>query len=103
MVGTSYKGLFHGILATHSISEAISYYRLFRRSVPNLKVVALFDPTVDGEMDPTTAVIKDEALEEILEDYNTYFNQNLLYQVILHLSVMFVLDLRISCNIVLMM
>ena len=71
----SYKGLFHGILATHSISEAISYYRLFRRSAPNLKVVALFDPTVDGEMDPTTAVIKDEALEEILEDYNTYFNQ----------------------------
>ena len=42
-------GKFHGILATSSIPEAIDYYRLFKKMVPNLKVAALFDSTIDND------------------------------------------------------
>lgn len=72
----SHNGLFHSILATNSIKEAIAYYRQFRKQAPYLKVVALFDPTVDGDMDPDTAVIKDKALEDILADYNAQFDEH---------------------------
>ena len=44
----SQAGMFHAILATSSIAEAISYYRIFRDSHPEFKVTSLFDPSIDN-------------------------------------------------------
>ncbi len=44
----SLAGTFHAILATSSIAEAISYYRIFRDEHPGLKTTALFDPNIDN-------------------------------------------------------
>jgi len=60
---------FHALLATNSISEAIEYYRLFKNT--NLKVTALFDPNVNGNSQ--TVINKENALVEIVDDYNTMF------------------------------
>ncbi|MDO4528419.1 MAG: DEAD/DEAH box helicase family protein, partial [bacterium] len=40
----SLAGTFHAMLATASIAEAISYYRIFRDEHPEMRVTALFDP-----------------------------------------------------------
>lgn len=64
---------FHAILATSSIPEAIEYYRLFKSNMPDLKVTAIFDPSIDNN---GGATIKEEALVEILSDYNTRFGMN---------------------------
>ncbi|MDO9140950.1 MAG: DEAD/DEAH box helicase family protein, partial [Methylobacter sp.] len=37
---------FHALLATDSIADAISYYRLFKQAGSNLKITALFDPNI---------------------------------------------------------
>ena len=66
-------GKFHSILATHSIPEAIAYYRLFRQKYPELKVTALFDPSIDNVEGVT---IKEDGLVEILEGYNALFGVN---------------------------
>ena len=60
---------FHAILATNSIPEAIEYYRLFKNT--NLKVTAIFDPNVN--LDNKTAINKEKALIEIVDDYNSMF------------------------------
>lgn len=69
----SLAGIFHAILATNSIAEAISYYRLFRDTHPELKVTALFDPTIDNNED---AIYKEDGLREVLEGYNATFDKN---------------------------
>lgn len=66
-------GKFHAILATRSIPEAIAYYRLFRKECPELKVTALFDPSIDNVEGVT---IKEDGLVEILEGYKALFGVN---------------------------
>lgn len=68
-------GKFHAILATSSIIEAIEYYRLLKASAPNLKITAVFDPSIDNN-GTEKAMIKEEGLVEILTDYNNWFGQN---------------------------
>lgn len=60
---------FHALLATSSIPEAIEYYRLFKNT--DLKVTALFDPNVHGDSD--NVIKKEQALVEIVDDYNKMF------------------------------
>ncbi|WP_339656792.1 HsdR family type I site-specific deoxyribonuclease [Flavobacterium frigidarium] len=64
---------FHAIFATSSINEAIDYYRLIKRLKPELKVTALFDPNIDNE---GNGEYKEDGLVEILEDYNSRYNQD---------------------------
>lgn len=65
----SQAGKFHAIFATHSIPEAIAYYRLIKRANPDLKITALFDPNIDND-DGATAAFKEAGLAEIVADYN---------------------------------
>lgn len=68
----SHGNKFHAMLATSSIPEAISYYRLFKRRAPQLKAVALFDPSIDNN---GGAVVKEDALAEIVSDYNAAYDK----------------------------
>ena len=71
----SHGGKFHAILATSSISEAITYYRMFRDGAPQLKVTALFDPNIgnDNPDNPTGSLFKEDGLVEILEGYSKLY------------------------------
>jgi type I restriction enzyme R subunit len=69
-VTLSQAGKFHAIFATHSIAEAITYYRLMKTERPELKISALFDPNIDNDEDPDRAAFKTEGLVEIIDDYN---------------------------------
>jgi type I restriction enzyme R subunit len=72
-VTLSHDGKFHAIFATHSIPEAIHYYRLIKKEMPHLKITALFDPTIynmDG------AILKEDGLVEIISDYNEQYEQD---------------------------
>lgn len=64
---------FHALLATESIPEAISYYRLFREMMPELQVTALFDPNIDNTGGQE---FKEDGLIEILEGYNKMFGKD---------------------------
>ncbi|MFD2675377.1 type I restriction endonuclease subunit R, EcoR124 family [Gulosibacter bifidus] len=64
---------FHAILATHSIPEAIEYFRIFRDTYPQLNVTALFDPNIDNTGERQLA--KEDGLIEVLEHYNAKFDQ----------------------------
>ncbi|AIO18474.1 Type-1 restriction enzyme R protein [Candidatus Izimaplasma bacterium HR1] len=64
---------FHSILATSSINEAIIYYRLFKVLDLDLKVVGLFDPSIDNV---GGAAFKEDGLVELLEDYNERYSQS---------------------------
>lgn len=66
----SVGGKFHALLATSSIPEAIEYYHLIRRQLGDIKVTALFDPSIDNTGGST---IKEAALLEILTDYNALY------------------------------
>lgn len=68
----SHNGKFHGIFATSSIAEAIIYYRLIKNKAPNIKVTALFDPTIDNN---GTGIAKENGLIEIIEDYSARYSQ----------------------------
>ena len=68
----SLYGKFHAIFATSSIPEAIEYYRRFK-DVPNLKVTALFDPSIDNN---GGVKVKEDGLKEIVEDYNRMYSQD---------------------------
>ena len=68
----SHGGKFHAILATSSIPEAIDYYRAFKREAPQMKVTALFDPSIDNVAGST---VKEDALVELIEDYNKAYGQ----------------------------
>lgn len=67
----SYRNKFHHILATSSIREAVAYYKLLKNNDKGLTVTAIFDPHTDNM---TGDVWKDEAIEEILNDYNSLFS-----------------------------
>ena len=69
-VTLSHDSKFHAIFATNSIPEAILYYKLFKAK-GNLKVTALFDPTIDNN---GGAAFKEDALVEIVEDYNKQYD-----------------------------
>ncbi len=69
-ISRNYK--FHGLLATSSIPEAMQYYHRFKTMAPDLKVTALFDPSIDNE---GTGIEKEEALVEIITDYNNRYHQ----------------------------
>lgn len=69
----SVGGKFHAILATHSIPEAIEYFKLFAVPSPELKVTALFDPSIDND---GGAVYKEEGLIEVLSSYNEAFGKD---------------------------
>ena len=45
----SQGGKFHAIFATSSIPEALEYYRRFKAAAPELRVTALFDPSIDND------------------------------------------------------
>ena len=68
---------FHAILATSSIPEAIRYYRLLKAKIVeeklDLKITALFDPTIDNDGNVT---FKEDGLVEIIEDYNARYEQD---------------------------
>ncbi len=69
----SQAGKFHAIFATHSIPEAIVYYRLIKEKMPYLKTTALFDPNIDNS---GGVQFKEDGLVEILEDYNSRYRQD---------------------------
>lgn len=64
---------FHAMLATSSIPEAISYYRLFKEQAPEMRVTALFDPNIDNN---AGATMKGDALAEIMTDYNAAYGKH---------------------------
>lgn len=68
-------GKFHAILATSSILEAIAYYRLLRSKAPEMKITAVFDPSIDNN-GAGRAITKEDGLVEILTDYNNWFKQS---------------------------
>lgn len=72
---------FHAIFATHSIADAITYYRLFKQASTDLgvplKVSALFDPTIaEGDDYQTSSAFKQAGLVEIIEDYNQRYGHD---------------------------
>lgn len=74
----SVNGKFHAIFATSSIPEACDYYHLFKEmmgkdGLPTLKIAGIFDETIGNE---STSIPKEEALKEMLDDYNTNFRQS---------------------------
>lgn len=64
---------FHAIFATSSIPEAINYYRLMKKELPNLKNTALFDSNIDNN---GNARFKEDGLVEIIADYNARYGQD---------------------------
>lgn len=66
----SHNGKFHAILATKNIPEAIEYYRLFKEHYPEYNVTAIFDDSIDNN---GGGEYKEDAILEILEDYNKKF------------------------------
>ena len=69
----SRNGRFHALFATSSIKEAIQYYKLFKARNIDLKVTTLFDSNIDNN---DGATIKEDAIVEILNDYNSRYGQN---------------------------
>lgn len=69
----SQGGKFHAIFATSSITEALEYYQRFKSMDSDLKITALFDPSIDNN---GGAKIKEDGLKEIIEDYNNRYGQD---------------------------
>ena len=68
----SVNSKFHALLATSSISEAIHYYKIFKKYNSNLKVTAVFDPSDDNS---NISIEKISGITEILKDYNRMFKK----------------------------
>jgi type I restriction enzyme R subunit len=66
-------GKFHSLFATHSIPEAIKYYRFLKFKCPTLKVTAQFDQNIDN-LDNTE--YKSDGIVEIMTDYNNRYGQS---------------------------
>ena len=69
----SHGGKFHAIFATSSIPEALQYYRLLKKMAPQLKITALFDPSIDNN--GAHNITKEKGLSEIISDYNEHYGQ----------------------------
>lgn len=67
----SRNGMFHAILATKSIPEAIEYYELFKANYPEFNVATIFDDSIDND---GNAEYKEDAILEMLTDYNARFH-----------------------------
>ena len=67
-------GKFHAIFATSSIPEAVRYWRLMKKEMPNLMITAMFDPTIDNE-NGTGTLDKEDGIVEMLEDYRDRLGQ----------------------------
>ncbi len=82
---------FNAVLATASINHAIEYFKHFKELEHNLNIACVFSPPAEGDKEikqlqedlPTEREdnkqepnIKKEALQEIIEDYNTLFGTN---------------------------
>lgn len=65
---------YHAIMTVPSIPQAIAYYKLFKQQAPQLKVTALFDPSLTND-NPDKTIIKEDALVEIIEDYKQMFGK----------------------------
>lgn len=70
----SHGGKFHAIFATSSIPEALQYYHLLKEMGPQLKVTALFDPSIDNNGE--RSITKEKGLSEIIADYNARYGQD---------------------------
>ena len=68
----SNNGMFHAILATKSIPEAIEYYHLFKEHYPEYNVTAIFDDSIDNN---GGGEYKEDAILEMLDDYNKKFDK----------------------------
>lgn len=66
---------FHAIMATSSIEDAISYYRLFinKREDDSFRVTAVFDPNLEYSQSGKHNASKAQAMEEIIANYNQTF------------------------------
>lgn len=73
VLSNNYK--FHAILTVHGIPQAIEYYRLFKQRSHNLKITALFDPSLPND-NPDHVIYKEDGMVEIIDDYNRMFGQN---------------------------
>lgn len=69
----SHNSKFHALFATSRINEAIEYYRLMKKELPDLKITALFDSNIDNN---AGANYKEDGLEEIIRDYNERYHQD---------------------------
>lgn len=79
-ISRNYK--FHALFATSSIPEAIDYYRLVKKMIPDVHVTCLFDQHIGNEdgnykeyRGQKVAFFKEEGLVEIIDDYNKRYNQ----------------------------
>lgn len=63
---------FHALFATSSIPEAINYYEIIRNTIPELKVTAIFDPSIDNN---GSGEYKEDSIIHILSDYNKMFDK----------------------------
>lgn len=70
----SHGGKFHAIFATSSIREACQYYKKIKAEDPLMNITALFDPNIDN--DNQNAIEKEDALVEIIDDYNNQYKQS---------------------------
>lgn len=66
-----YGTLFHGILATDSIDEAIYYWERFHDIAPEYNVTALFNPDTNSNKEST--LDHEKALVKIVDAYNQKF------------------------------
>ncbi len=67
-----YGTLFHGILATDSIEEAVYYWKRFRTVAPQLNVTALFNTNANTNTNST--LDHETALIEIVDAYNKQYD-----------------------------
>ena len=72
-VELSHAGKFHALFATSSIHEAIEYYRLLKKAMPEQRFACLFDPSTDNNYG---IKFKEDGLKELIDDYNETFNQS---------------------------
>lgn len=63
---------FHSIFATSSIPEAIVYYRRLKKAAPHLNITVLVDPS---DNNTPTSYEKMVGLAEVIDDYNSLFDQ----------------------------
>lgn len=68
----SQGGRFHAMLTVSSIPQAMRYFRLFAEEAPELRVTALFDPSLTND-NPDRVQSKEEGLLEILAAYNARY------------------------------
>lgn len=68
-------GKFHAIFATSSIPEAVRYWRLMKKEMPDLMITAMFDPTIDNK-GGTGSLDKEDGIVEMLEDYKNRLGQS---------------------------